>query len=402
MFTKQLNLCAGRTWHLTCAKNSHQTRQLIPAPKASLPKSATRLTTCGCIHAATASDAISPVSSVLATAKELADAGVSAAGLAAFAEKSSRIPFLLRCRIIDIPGDQADALSDCLMSFGALSASTEEFNAPGQPEQEIFLDGSGKTWDRCIVTGLFASEHDIDQTLQAAQDILQLSISQHDIQEVPDQEWLNAMKDSYQPTEVCKGLWIVPDWCEPTEPSALNVRMAPGLAFGTGEHSTTRLCLQWLFSNQDKLQGAHVMDYGTGSGVLAVAALLMGAASAVGTDIDPLAVKAANDNARLNGVGHRLTTVQCSPSVQGPDPVEGMMFQHQPVQFDICMANILRGPLLDLQPRLSSYVKPGGQLLLSGIFESQVEKVQAAYQCNFGVMQHKGEKSWALLTGVKQ
>ena len=90
MFTKQLNLCAGRTWHLTCVKNTHQTRQLIPAPKASLPKSATRLTTCGCIHAATASDAISPVSSVLATAKELADAGVSAAGLAAFAEKSSR------------------------------------------------------------------------------------------------------------------------------------------------------------------------------------------------------------------------------------------------------------------------------------------------------------------------
>ncbi|KAL0043426.1 hypothetical protein WJX79_004460 [Trebouxia sp. C0005] len=327
---------------------------------------------------------------------------LSAAGLATYAEKASRIPCLLRCRILGISGNNANPLADCLLSFGALSVSTEEYKAPGQPEQEVFQDGSGRTWDRCTVTGLFSPEHDIAQTLQTMQDVLNITVTQHQIEEVPDQEWVNAMKDSYQPTEVCKGLWIVPDWCETPDPSALNIRMAPGLAFGTGEHSTTRLLLQWLFDRRDKLQGAHVMDYGTGSGVLAVAALLMGAASAVGTDVDPLAVKAAKDNAALNSVRDRLTALQCSPSVQGEDPVACMAPSQHPVQFDICIANILRGPLLDLQPRLSAYVKPGGHLLLSGILESQVAKVQDAYQGSFADMQYKQENSWALLTGVKQ
>ncbi|KAL0045978.1 hypothetical protein WJX82_010281 [Trebouxia sp. C0006] len=352
--------------------------------------------------ASTAAESGTPASFVLSAARELADAGVSAAGLATYAEKASRIPFLLRCQILDISGDNANPLADCLLSFGALSVSTEEYKAPGQPEQEVFQDGSGRTWDRCTVTGLFSSEHDIAQTLQIVQDVLNITVTQHQIEEVPDQEWVNAMKDSYQPTEVCKGLWIVPDWCESPDPNALNIRMAPGLAFGTGEHSTTRLCLQWLFDRRDKIQSAHVIDYGTGSGVLAVAALLMGAASAVGTDVDPLAVKAAKDNAALNSVGDRLVALQCSPSVQGDDPVACIASSQQPMQFDICIANILRGPLLDLQPRLTAYVKPGGHLLLSGILVSQVAKVQDAYQGNFADMQYKEENSWALLTGVKQ
>lgn len=278
----------------------------------------------------------------------------------------------------------------------------EEFRPAGGNEQQIFADGSGKTWDRCTVTALFPSEHDIQQTLQTVQDVLQVSIDQHKVEQVPDQEWVDAMKDSYQPTKVCDGLWILPDWCEPPQPDALNIRIAPGLAFGTGEHSTTRLCLQWLFTNQDKVKGAHVMDYGAGSGVLAVAALLLGAASAVGTDVDPLAVKAAQDNAALNSVSDRLTALHCLPSVQDPDPLQALAPGGGTQTFDICIANILRGPLLDLQPRLSGYVKPGGHVLLSGILTSQVERVQAAYSSTFHKMEHAEENSWALLTGVRQ
>lgn len=345
--------------------------------------------------------ATSPVASTLSTYKGLISAGISSTALSTVADCSNRIPYLQRCQVTDVPGPQASALADCLLSFGSYSASIEEYKASGQPEQEIFLDGTDKTWDRCVVTGLFPAEHDISKTLQIAQDILHLGPLDVEIEEVPDQEWVDAMKSSYQPTEVCQGLWIVPDWCQPPDSTALNIRMAPGLAFGTGEHETTRLCLQWLFANRQKLQGAHVMDYGTGSGVLAVAALLMGAASVVGTDVDPLAVKAARGNAELNAVSSRFTAVQCSSSIQGPDPVHQLP-QHQPKQFDICIANILQGPLLHLQPRLSQYVKPGGQLLLSGILKSQVATVQTSYQMCFEDVQCATEKSWALLTGRKQ
>ncbi|KAL0041082.1 hypothetical protein WJX77_004370 [Trebouxia sp. C0004] len=403
MLTRQLSLCASKRWPFLSLKNL-QSCQLTTASTSNTPNLAAGVKRRCAIQAAanSAAESGTPASFVLSAARELADAGVSAAGLATYAEKASRIPFLLRCRILNISGNDANPLADCLLSFGALSVSTEEYAAPGQPEQEVFQDGSGRTWDRCTVTGLFASEHNIAQTLQVVQDVLTITVTQHQIEEVPDQEWVNAMKDSYQPTEVCKGLWIVPDWCETPDPSALNIRMAPGLAFGTGEHSTTRLCLQWLFDRRDKIQGAHVMDYGTGSGVLAVAALLMGAASAVGTDVDPLAVKAAKDNAALNSVGDRLIALQCSASVQGADPLACIASSQQPMQFDICIANILQGPLLDLQPRLSAYVKPGGHLLLSGILESQVTRVQDAYQSNVADMQYEQEKSWALLTGVKQ
>ncbi|DBA73420.1 TPA: hypothetical protein ACH3X1_011458 [Trebouxia sp. C0004] len=317
MLTRQLSLCASKRWPFLSLKNL-QSCQLTTASTSNTPNLAAGVKRRCAIQAAanSAAESGTPASFVLSAARELADAGVSAAGLATYAEKASRIPFLLRCRILNISGNDANPLADCLLSFGALSVSTEEYAAPGQPEQEVFQDGSGRTWDRCTVTGLFASEHNIAQTLQVVQDVLTITVTQHQIEEVPDQEWVNAMKDSYQPTEVCKGLWIVPDWCETPDPSALNIRMAPGLAFGTGEHSTTRLCLQWLFDRRDKIQGAHVMDYGTGSGVLAVAALLMGAASAVGTDVDPLAVKAAKDNAALNSVGDRLIALQCSASVQ--------------------------------------------------------------------------------------
>lgn len=299
-----------------------------------------------------------------------------------------------------VPGWQAELLSDALLGFGAQSVVVEEFRADGQQEQERF-GAEADLWDNCRLLVHFAVEHDVEDTLQNVKEACDLPDLQHSVELVVDQEWVSQIKASYVPVQVADGLYIIPDWSQPVDTSATNIILTPGVAFGTGEHPTTKLCLCTL--TQMKLAGADVMDYGTGSGVLAIAALLLGASRAVGTDTDPLAVRASAANAELNGLQDRLQLVQCGAGLSDPDPL--LQLQQGPASgrcFDLVMANILRGPLLELQPRLAAYCKPGGHLVLSGILQEQVPDVLAAYEPHFEGFEVATEGSWACVTAVRR
>ncbi|CAL8464521.1 g4056 [Coccomyxa elongata] len=290
-------------------------------------------------------------------------------------------------------------MTDELLSLGALSASVEEYRAADEPEQEIFGDTS-EVWERCTVQALFAASTDVDAVLAQWQTHSGSAVPlKYEVEEVPDQEWMDSVRASYQPARIGDGLWIVPTWCTPPEPSATNIILEPGLAFGTGEHPTTRLCLRALA--QLPLGGTRVIDYGTGSGVLAIAALKMGASEAVGTDTDPLAVQSAACNAGLNGVAAGFRAVQCSASPSAPEPLAAAGLADVEGSFDVCVANILQGPLLELGPRLASYVTSGGKILLSGILVEQWPAVEDVYKPFFGDFEIVFEEKWALVLGTR-
>lgn len=289
------------------------------------------------------------------------------------------------------------------MAFGAQSVSIEEYRPEGQPEQEIFVadnSAADRLWDRCTVIAYLPPEADASRILQMVKCDCGLDHNRHSVEEVRQQDWEESIKDSYQPTQVDLGLWIVPIWCTPPEPSATNIVLEPGLAFGTGDHPTTRMCLRWL--KQLGLRGGAVMDYGTGSGVLAVAALLLGAERAVGTDVEPLSITAAQANAAHNCVAPRLTVYQCQPDVTAAEPLEQAGVAEDDRSFDVVVANILQGPLLSLAPRLAAYAKPGAALGLSGILAEQVPAVEEAYSPFFQGFTVQQEEQWALVTATRK
>ncbi|KAF8064663.1 prmA [Scenedesmus sp. PABB004] len=354
--------------------------------------------------------------SVLGAAWTLMAAGVAPSGVAAFAAASEAasvgpdLPSSLRVTFAPMSGQQAEALSDALLGFGAQSVVLQEARAPGAAEQEVFGAESG-VWDSCEVLAHFALEEDVHAVVATARDILGLAALPFDVEAVVDQEWVAQIKASYVPVQVCERLSIVPDWCEPGGAGAdagggapgggVRVRLTPGIAFGTGEHPTTKLCLRHLAGLPD-LHGQRVVDYGCGSGVLAIAALLLGAASAVGTDTDPLAVRAAEANAVLNGVQGRLTVVRCGASLHDPDPLLALPAGAEGAPADLVVANILRGPLLELAPRLAAYARPGGRLALSGILAEQAPDILAAYGDAFEGFEVATEGSWALVTATRK
>jgi len=361
-----------------------------------------------------------------------ATAGAAAAGIppeavsALMASSSSGDSGALEgptCRRIIVPGlsgDAADFLSDMLLGYGAQSVMVQEHRPPGAPEQQIYEDGSGPTplWDKCDVVAYFALEEDAGAVLQGAAEVLQdagllqqLPASQQQQQqaegllhfsaeEVVNEQWVEQIKASYVPIKISDSLYIVPEWSSPEDPAAINIILQPGVAFGTGEHPTTRLCLQRL--QQLDLTGRTVMDYGAGSGVLALAALKLGASCAVGTDVDSLAVRAASRNAELNGVSERMKVLLCGPSLDDPEPLQqaGVALP-SPEGFSLVVANILRGPLVELAPRLAGYAAPGAQLVLSGILAEQVPDVKEAYQEYFSGFDVTTEGSWACVTAVR-
>jgi ribosomal protein L11 methyltransferase len=209
-----------------------------------------------------------------------------------------------------------------------------------------------------------------------------------------DADWQAAIRATFTPLQVSERLWVVPDWDEPPDGSAVNVRLQPGLAFGTGEHATTRLCLCWL---QATLAGGETLcDYGCGSGVLALGGLLLGAQRAIGCDTDPVAVSAAVSNAELNGVAARFQACEIEPGIDAPPPPS----LGEDATYDVVVANILVGPLLELRPRLTQLVRPGGALALSGLLASQAADVIAAYQPHFELpMRVQTDGEWALVHG---
>lgn len=260
----------------------------------------------------------------------------------------------------------AESLADALIGAGALSVSVEDADADSPDEQALFgepgLEPERQAWKRSRLTVLIDGDPEIDALLSGACAAVgaprpQVLASA----EVADTDWVRSTQAQFPPTRISPRLWIVPTWHEPPDPAAVNVRLDPGVAFGTGTHPTTRLCLAWL--DAALVPASSVLDYGCGSGILAVAAALMGAREVLGTDIDPQAVAAARLNADANAARAAFVLPAALPA--------GC--------FDVVMANILSNPLKVLAPALLARVAPGGMLVLSGVLERQAEEVIAAY-----------------------
>ncbi|HOX88143.1 MAG TPA: 50S ribosomal protein L11 methyltransferase [Burkholderiaceae bacterium] len=260
----------------------------------------------------------------------------------------------------------AEALADALIEAGALSVSVEDADADSPDEQALFgepgLEPERQAWKRSRLTVLIDGDPEVDALLEHASAAAgaprpRVLASA----EVADTDWVRSTQAQFPPTQISPRLWVVPTWHEPPDPAAINVRLDPGVAFGTGTHPTTRLCLAWL--DAALVPGSSVLDYGCGSGILAVAAALLGAGEVLGTDIDPQAVEAARLNAEANGARARFVLPAALPAGS----------------FDAVVANILSNPLKVLAPALLARVAPGGALVLSGVLERQAEEVIAAY-----------------------
>ncbi|PSC74509.1 ribosomal L11 methyltransferase isoform B [Micractinium conductrix] len=312
----------------------------------------------------------------------------------------------LKCQLLDVPGPLAEEIAEVLLAYGAQSVAVEEFRVQGEEEQEIFADQHAelRVWDRCTVVAYFPPDEDGGGILASTAADFGLDACWRSVEEVRTQDWEQSIRDSYQPAQVAPGLWIVPVWAQPPEPAATNIILEPGLAFGTGDHPTTRLCLRWLqgLAAGGALAGARCMDYGAGSGVLAVAALLLGAAQAVGTDIDPLSIKSTRANAALNGVGDRLDAYKCAADLAAGEPLEAAGVPPEQRLFGVTVANILQGPLVGLAPRLAAYTAPGGLLGLSGVLQDQTPAVIQAYSPWFEAFQVATEDRWAVVTAVRR
>ena len=276
----------------------------------------------------------------------------------------------LQCEKANV--DLAEAL---LLEAGALSISLDD--AGDQPLFEP-LPGQSPLWDEVIITGLFDNDTESRQAVeQLSHDIAaQVHASRLWLSAVDDKDWEREWMSHYHPIECANDLWIVPNWLTPPKPEATNIIMDPGLAFGTGYHATTRLCLDWL--TEEDLKDKVVIDYGCGSGILGVAALLLGARQVYAVDIDPQAVLATQQNAERNHVAERLQAFL-------PDAFQAYCADNDILPADVVVANILAKPLIELSPYLASLVKSQGRIVLAGLIESQTDAVKAAYQPYFSL-----------------
>lgn len=283
---------------------------------------------------------------------------------------TARLPAIFVCHIqmtwlqirFTSPKQLAPALDDLLMAAGAVSTTMED-----AADQPLFEPPPGTTplWDTVIVTGLFEADADTDHILLLIQQELGQALPPVRVEVLEDKDWVRAWQDNYHPMQMGKRLWIVPSWTAPPEPTAVNLLLDPGLAFGTGTHPTTALCLEWLDGLD--LSGKIVLDYGCGSGVLGIAALLLGAAQVWAIDNDPQAVLSTRQNAERNGVSKRLQV-----GLPGTLPAG--------FQADVTVSNILAGPLVMLAPTLVQHTRSGGWIGLSGLISRQVDEVRAGYQ----------------------
>jgi len=281
--------------------------------------------------------------------------------------------------------DNADALEDLLMEMGASAVSMED--AADQPLYEPD-PGTTPLWSQTVVKGLFDGAGDADALLAQAQSIwheqTQEALPEAVVDLIQDQDWERAWMDDFKPLQFGRRLWIVPSWHEAPDPDAANLLLDPGLAFGTGTHPTTALCLEWL--DGANVEGRTVIDYGCGSGILALGALILGAKQVVGVDTDPQALEASRENARRNGVEDARFELYLPKN----EPV---------VKAEILLANILAEPLIGLAPHLASCVETSGDLVLSGILASQARDVMQAYEPWFAMDEPEQREDWVRLTG---
>lgn len=278
---------------------------------------------------------------------------------------------------------QAAQWEDSLFELGAISVSF--MDAEDQPIYEPDL-GTTPLWTHTHLLALFEGDVDPQVLHQHLQLLGGAQTPELQMEKINDQDWERNWMVNFQPMKFGQRLWIIPSWHTPPEPDAVNVILDPGLAFGTGTHATTALCLEWL-SNQP-IEGCNVLDFGCGSGILAIAAKLLGAAQLTCTDIDSQALEATRDNANRNGIAEQDLLVYLP---------ENMPQQ----QFDVVLANILAGPLVELAPQLINYTRPGGRIALSGILAEQAQEVRDAYSQHFDLAPTVDKDGWVCISGVR-
>lgn len=281
------------------------------------------------------------------------------------------------------PEANVEMVSEALEALDALSVSVEDADAQTASEQPLFgepgMPAPREGWQRSLLTALFMTQEAAEEAarLLAVQDYFAGS-SVTGVQPLPDQDWVRLTQAQFAPVAITPDFWIVPSWHEAPAQARQLIRLDPGLAFGTGTHPTTRMCLRWIAAHPPR--GQRVLDYGCGSGILAIGAALHGAASVDAVDIDEAAVQATIDNASANGV----------QLVAGlPDQASGV--------YDTVLANILATPLKVLAPLLAGHVAPGGALVLAGVLERQTAELQAAYRPWLSLEVADTEDGWVLL-----
>ena len=281
---------------------------------------------------------------------------------------------------------------DCLFAVGAQTVTLTD--AADQPILEPGVDEI-PIWNAVVVTGLFNHDQGSDQgahkqLLEHIEACLPGIEHSCDVEVLEDRNWTRAWMDNYHAMQFGERLWVVPLHIDPPEPGAVNLRLDPGLAFGTGTHPTTSLCLRWLDKNISKQKT--LLDFGCGSGILAIAACMLGIEQADGVDIDPQALIATHDNAKTNHVAERVRT--WLPEDYDKD--------HANNQYDIVVANILSGPLTELSPTLANHTKAGGDIVLSGILKEQAKTVLNSYSRFFEMDEPMFDEDWVMLHGVKR
>ncbi len=280
------------------------------------------------------------------------------------------------------PPEQVTPLVDALEAAGALSVTVK-----GDDAELRLQAGLEETalWRHNDVTALYPEYTDVDAIVRHLRAQLGNEPPPPRIDLLPDADWASAWMAHYRPQRVGRDLWVCPSWLAPPEPAAVNILLDPGLAFGTGDHPTTALCLEWLAEQPPRERD--VIDYGCGSGILAIAALKLGARRAHAVDIDPQALRVTQENAERNGVLSRLTISLPEELADAPA--------------DLVIANILALPLIELAPRLSALVRPAGQLLLTGLLREQAADVRAAYDDRFD-FEERQRGQWVLLIGRRK
>ena len=290
--------------------------------------------------------------------------------------------------VLEVARDDAEALSEALFDLGALSVSVEDADADTPDEEPLFGEPGHEptrlAWNRSRVVALLADDADPALLVAAAANEIGLSpLPQYTVRDVEEQDWVRVTQSQFEPIHIGERIWVVPSWHDAPEPDAVVLELDPGLAFGTGSHPTTRLCMDWL--EQHVQPQERTLDYGCGSGILAIVARKLGAGETVGVDIDPNAVDASRYNAERNHVEATFALPDDAP--------EGT--------FDLVVANILSNPLKLMAAMLCARVRPGGRLVLSGVLERQAEEVAAAYASAIPLTVWRARDGWVCLHGVK-
>ena len=285
---------------------------------------------------------------------------------------------------VQCSADELGQTEDSLLALGAVCITLSD--AEDEPLYEP-LPGDTPIWKHSIVTGMFEQNRQLEDLYD---DLIRV-LPEHQVatarkSKLDDENWERVHLQHFNPIQCAENLWVVPSWLEPPDSLAVNIQLDPGLAFGTGSHATTALCLSWMadinFNDQT------VIDYGCGSGILSIAACKLGAKQVFGVDIDPQAIDASIENARRNGIDPKKLQISLVPDFNT-------------LVADFLVANILSGPLVDLAPRFASLVKPCGKILLSGILKTQVKDIIGAYQPYFKLDPECSREDWVRITGIR-